>query len=157
MQWRLLTSKNKRNEKIISAFVVCITLCVPALSSYKNDCDCNQCKEKCSCDKDNCNCEETFYKNLPFHHSNWGGTDKNNKEVLLEIDDPKMTLTYYEKAQSKKTFNFNKVIICTDKYSYDPESGKFKDAISNRISGVVTNESTLNLDFADGIIQLTKK
>jgi len=144
-------------KKNISVFVVCITLCVLALSSCKKDCDCsNQCKENCSCDKKGCKCEDNF-KALPFNNSKWGGTDKNNKEVLLEVVYPKMTLTYYEKAQSKKTFTFNKVIISTEKYSYDPASGKFKDAISNRISGVIIGETILEIDLEGSSIQLAKK
>jgi len=166
----------KKIRTILVAFAA-ILFCIATITSCKKKCDCNACKENCSCDKKGCSCAEEFIQKQQeqeerkrqeeenrknqlineFANSKWSGLDENGREVTLVVEKPNMTLTYYVKTYLKRNFTLEKKEITTNSYSYNPNTGKFKDEKNDAISGEVTSSTSLDVNYPGGKATLTKQ
>ncbi len=94
-----------------------------------------------------------------FGNSKWRGKDSNGNNVELEVNMPHMTLTYFHYANgvSKSNKEIVKLVFSTTNYSYNPETGKFKDDNSTNISGVVKDKTTIEISLPKEVVTLTKQ
>lgn len=156
--------KANKTLYVVIAFLLCL------ITSCNGGCECD-CKSPdgnpCSCDKRKCNCksgsEEQNSSNVltsdEFGNSKWRGKDSNGNNVELEVNMPHMTLTYFHYANgvSKSNKEIVKLVFSTTNYSYNPETGKFKDDNSTNISGVVKDKTTIEISLPKEVVTLTKQ